>query len=95
MSKHKKQPFTDESSQIQKKVEHSDQISIKIKKSDNKIIKMKVNIQTETVKNVKEKAFIKEREENKNIRLIYQGKILQDNEKLAEYSKHSMNFTFT
>jgi hypothetical protein len=41
----------------------------------------------ETVKDLKERAFRKEREENKNVRLIYQGKILQDGDLLAKYSK--------
>ena len=41
----------------------------------------------DTVKDLKERAFRKEREENKNVRLIYQGKILQDGDLLAKYSK--------
>ena len=41
----------------------------------------------DTVKDLKERAFRKEREENKNVRLIYQGKILQDGDPLAKYSK--------
>lgn len=41
----------------------------------------------DTVKDLKERAFKKEREENKNVRLIYQGKILQDGDLIAKYSK--------
>jgi Ubiquitin family len=52
---------------------------------------VKVNIgepEREKVRELKERAFKKEREEGKNVRLIYQGKILQDGDYLAKYSKH-------
>ena len=42
----------------------------------------------DTVKDLKDRAFKKEREDNKNVRLIYQGKILQDADLLAKYSKN-------
>lgn len=54
----------------------SDIFAIKIKKSDNTIVKITINVVVDTVKDLKERAFAKERDENKNIRLIYQGKIL-------------------
>ena len=41
----------------------------------------------DTVKDLKDRAFKKEREDNKNVRLIYQGKILQDGDLLSKYSK--------
>lgn len=41
----------------------------------------------DTVKDLKDRAFKKERDDNKNVRLIYQGKILQDGDLLAKYSK--------
>jgi hypothetical protein len=53
-----------------------DIISIKIKKSDNQIVKLVVNVKMETVIDLKERTFKKEKEEGKNIRLIYQGKVL-------------------
>lgn len=51
---------------------------------------MKVGIvpDKDTVKDLKDRAFKKEREDNKNVRLIYQGKILQDADLLAKYSKN-------
>ena len=51
---------------------------------------MKVGIvpEKDTVKDLKDRAFKKEREDNKNVRLIYQGKILQDADLLAKYSKN-------
>jgi hypothetical protein len=42
----------------------------------------------DTVKDLKDRAFKKEREDNKNVRFIYQGKILQDADLLAKYSKN-------
>ena len=48
-----------------------DSITIKLKKSDSSIVKVTVAPQIDTVKDLKDKAFKKEREENKNIRLIY------------------------
>jgi hypothetical protein len=44
----------------------------------------------DTVKDLKDRAFRKEREDNKNVRLIYQGKILQDADLLAKYSKKNI-----
>jgi hypothetical protein len=44
----------------------------------------------ETVKDLKDRAFRKEREDNKNVRLIYQGKILQDGDLLSKYSKNNI-----
>ena len=51
---------------------------------------MKVGIvpDKDTVKDLKDRAFKKEREDNKNVRFIYQGKILQDADLLAKYSKN-------
>ncbi len=53
--------------------------TIKIKKSDDSQV-MKVHIREtngETVRELKERVFIKEiRDEGKNVRLIYQGKVL-------------------
>jgi hypothetical protein len=47
-----------------------------LKKSDNQIVKVAIIPDKDTVRDLKERAFKKEREENKNVRLIYQGKIL-------------------
>jgi hypothetical protein len=44
----------------------------------------------DTVKDLKDRAFRKEREDNKNVRLIYQGKILQDGDLLSKYSKNNI-----
>jgi hypothetical protein len=41
----------------------------------------------DTVKDLKDRAFKQEREDNKTVRLIYQGKILQDGDLLSKYSK--------
>ena len=46
-------------------------ITIKLKKSDNQIAKVTVVPSSQTIKDLKDKAFKKEREENKNIRLIF------------------------
>jgi Ubiquitin family len=50
-------------------------------------VKVTVHTARDFVKDLKERAFLKEREEGKNIRLIYQGKVLQDNEMISKYSK--------
>lgn len=65
-------------------------IYIKIKKSDSTIVKVQVYLQRDSVKDLKERAFAKERELGKTIRLIYQGKVLQDNDMLSKYSKFQM-----
>lgn len=39
------------------------------------------------MRDLKEKVFLKEREEGKNVRLIYQGKVLQDPDLLEKYGK--------
>ena len=62
-------------------------IQIKIKKSDSQIVKVSVVVTRDTVRDLKEKVFLKEREEGKNVRLIYQGKVLQDSDSLEKYSK--------
>jgi hypothetical protein len=62
-------------------------IQIKIKKSDSQIVKVSVLVTRDTVRDLKEKVFHKEREEGKNVRLIYQGKVLQDSDSLEKYSK--------
>jgi hypothetical protein len=46
-------------------------ITIKLKKSDNHIAKVTVVPSSETIKDLKDRAFKKERDENKNIRLIF------------------------
>ena len=43
-----------------------------------------------SVKDLKDKMFQKERDEGKNVRLIYQGKVLQDSDFLEKYSKLSI-----
>jgi hypothetical protein len=48
----------------------------------------------DTVKDLKDRAFRKEREDNKNVRLIYQGKILQDADLLSKYSKKNIFIIF-
>lgn len=90
----KKQHFTDEiASGYDSPTNHSndsrvmkpapsDIFAIKIKKSDNTIVKITINVVADTVKDLKDRVFSKERDEGKNIRLIYQGKILQDQEVL-------------
>ncbi|TNV84444.1 hypothetical protein FGO68_gene14405 [Halteria grandinella] len=64
----------------------SDSISIKIKKSDSQIVKITISPSRDLVRELKERAFQKERDEGKNIRLIYQGKVLQDNDYLGKYN---------
>lgn len=51
-------------------------ITIKIKKSDSQIVRVTVNTEKDLVSDLKERAFKKEREERKTIRLIFQGKVL-------------------
>jgi hypothetical protein len=51
-------------------------------------VKVGIVSEKDTVKDLKDRAFKKEREDNKNVRLIYQGKILQDADLLAKYSKN-------
>ncbi len=53
-------------------------ITIKIKKSDSQILKIEVNTAKDLVRDLKERAFKKERDEGKLIRLIFQGKVLLD-----------------
>jgi hypothetical protein len=56
---------------------------------------MKVTIrdsEREIVKDLKDRVFHKEiKEDGKNVRLIYQGKVLQDGEALSKYSKKFCN----
>ncbi len=54
----------------------SDILTIKIKKSNNEIVKLVINLKSDTVFDLKERVFKKEKDEGKNIRLIYQGKVL-------------------
>jgi hypothetical protein len=54
----------------------NDSFSIKIKKSDSQIVKVTVSPSRDMVRDLKERAFQRDREEGKNIRLIYQGKVL-------------------
>ena len=53
-------------------------------------MKVTISPSRETVKDLKEKMFQKERDEGKNVRLIYQGKVLQDSDFLEKYSKLSI-----
>ena len=48
---------------------------------------MSINLSKDTVWDIKDRAFPKERLENKNVRLIYQGKVLQDLELVSNYGK--------
>eukprot|EP00347_Sterkiella_histriomuscorum_P010989 403374171 len=63
-----------------------DIITIKIKKSDNQIVKLSINLKVDFVIDIKDRVFQKERDEGKNIRLIYQGKILQDQDSVSQYN---------
>ena len=82
MDKVKKQELVDEggndsprssfsSKKKQPETTSSDIISVKIKKSDNQIIKLTINLLMDHVIDIKEKVFVKEREEGKNNRLIF------------------------
>jgi hypothetical protein len=62
-------------------------ITIKIKKSDSQILKIEVNTAKDLVRDLKERAFKKERDEGKLIRLIFQGKPLLDKDLVSKYSK--------
>ncbi|CDW85344.1 UNKNOWN [Stylonychia lemnae] len=78
MNKGKKQQFVDEpgyDSPTSSKLDiptPQDIICIKIKKSDNQIVKIAINLKVDFVIDIKERVFQKERDEGKNIRLIYQ-----------------------